>query len=290
MNTFRTGGIPKKILLLINISRPPLWLALPLIFCLGLAYGQNGFGDPRFRWSALMVLQMVWLSFPICLYTFGLNDIFDEASDKINPRKGGLEGIRLDQRHRRLIKKAALGAGIIFLSLSFLTRNVFNIFYTSTILCLAYVYSAPPWRLKTRPPLDVVSAGIMGFLAPFGLGFGFVDHAAALPLQAYYFTFCVMGFHAFSTIMDYDVDKKAGDITFAVAYGKRIAAALPGIVFLLGPFFVEAFHVKIFFLLCASLSFFTAMYPSEKLARHFFLLMYPAAVLTLALWLFSFVR
>ena len=237
-----------------------------------------------------MVMQMVWLSFPVCLYTFGLNDIFDDDSDRINPRKGGLDGIRLEQQHRRLIEKAALGAGIIFLSLSFLTRNVFNIFYTSTILCLAYVYSAPPWRLKTRPPLDVVSAGIMGFLAPFGLGFGFVDNAAALPIQAYYFTFCVMGFHAFSTIMDYEVDKKAGDTTFAVAYGKRCAAALPGIVFLLSPFFVESFYVKIFFLLCVFLSFFTAIHPSGKLARHFFLLMYPAALLILALWLVHFIK
>lgn len=87
--------------------------------------------------------------------------------------------------------------------------------------------------------------------------------------------------------MDYEVDKKTGDTTFAVAYGKRAAAALPGFIFTLSPLFVEALSVKIFFVLCALLSFFTAIHPSEKLARLFFLLMYPGAALTLAFWLIS---
>lgn len=287
MNRLPRADIKNIFLLLIKISRPPLWPALPLVFCLGLAYGKDGLGNPHFRWNALMVLQMVWLSFPVCLYTFGINDIFDFASDMLNPRKNSLEGIRLDKRHHRLVEAAALGAAILFLFLSVLTRNFLNLFYTSAILCLAYVYSAPPWRLKRRPPLDVLSAGIMGFLAPFGLGFGFADNAAALPPQAYYFTFCVMGFHAFSTIMDYDVDKKVGDSTFAVAFGKRAAAALPGLIFLLSPWFVGVFYIKIFFMTCSFFCLLTVMHPSEKLARYLFLFMYLGAVMTLGIWIFS---
>lgn len=95
MNRLPRADIKNIFLLLIKISRPPLWPALPLVFCLGLAYGKDGLGNPHFRWNALMVLQMVWLSFPVCLYTFGINDIFDFASDMLNPRKNSLEGIRL---------------------------------------------------------------------------------------------------------------------------------------------------------------------------------------------------
>jgi len=134
--------------------------------------------------------------------------------------------------------------------------------------------------------LDVVSAGILGFLAPFALGYSFVDDATAIPPQAYYFTLCVMGLHAFSTIMDYEVDKNIGDRTFAVAYGKRIAAFLPGCIFLLSLFFVTAIYVKGFFIVCSLLSFFTAINPSEKFARYFFLLMFLGAIIALGSWIF----
>jgi 4-hydroxybenzoate polyprenyltransferase len=39
-------------------------------------------------------------------------------------------------------------------------------------------------------------------------------------------TAMVMGFHAYSTIMDYSVDKKIGVKTFATIFGKRNASFL----------------------------------------------------------------
>ena len=149
-----------------------------------------------------------------------------------------------------MVKIAAFVVGIVFLCVSAATANLANVYFSVTMLCLSYVYSAPPWRLKIRPPFDVVSAGILGFFAPFALGYSFVDDATALPLQAYYFTCCVMGFHAFSTIMDYDVDKRIGDRTFAVAYGKRAAALFPAAIFLCSLFIVRVNYIKIFFMAC----------------------------------------
>ncbi|WP_291321866.1 hypothetical protein, partial [Desulfonatronospira sp.] len=77
----------KSLLILLKASRPPLWPALPLVFCMGLIYGEYGLLSPDFRFTPLMLLQMAMLSFPLCLFTFGLNDIHDHASDSINPRK-----------------------------------------------------------------------------------------------------------------------------------------------------------------------------------------------------------
>ncbi len=160
----------RRVLILLKISRPPLWIALPLVFCMGLAYGQRGLADPSFRFTPLIILQMFLLSFPICLFTFGLNDIHDQASDQMNPRKKGIEGIRLETRDHRMVRIAAFGVGIVFLCVSAATANLANLYFAVTLLCLAYVYSVPPWRLKTRPPFDVMSAGILGFFAPFGAG------------------------------------------------------------------------------------------------------------------------
>jgi 4-hydroxybenzoate polyprenyltransferase len=276
-----------KFLVLLKTSRPLLWIALPLVFCMGLAYGQQGLTNHSFRFTPLIIIQMCMLSFPICLFIFGLNDVYDYISDQMNPRKNGLEGIRLETRYHRMVKIAAFWIGIVFLCFSAATTNLTNIHFTVTILCLSYVYSVPPWRLKSRPPFDVVSAGILGFFAPFALGYSFVDDATSIPFQAYYFTCCVMGFHAFSTIMDYDVDKRSGDRTFAVAYGKRAAALFPTVIFLCSMFFVHVNYIKIFFMACLIMFIVVAVFPSERIARFSFLAMFTSAIAILSVWILS---
>jgi 4-hydroxybenzoate polyprenyltransferase len=279
----------RRFLILLKISRPPLWIALPLVFCMGLAYGQRGLTDPFFRFTPLIILQLFLLSFPLCLFTFGLNDVHDHVSDQMNPRKKGSEGIRLETRDHRMVKIAAFGVGIVFLCVSAATANPANVYFAVTLLCLSYVYSAPPWRLKIRPPFDVVSAGILGFFAPFALGYSFVDDATALPFQAYYFTCCAIGFHAFSTIMDYDVDKRIGDRTFAVAYGKRAAALFPAAISLCSLFFVRENYLKVFAMAGLVLFIVVAVIPSERIARYSFPALFLAAVAIVGVWIASFV-
>ncbi|MBN1363935.1 MAG: UbiA family prenyltransferase [Syntrophaceae bacterium] len=274
----------QKFLIFLKVSRFPLWITLPLVFFLGLAYGKQGLTDPSFRFAPLMIMQILMLSFPICLFTFGLNDIYDYESDKINPRKKWLEGLLLSEQYQGLVKNAALLMGFVFIGVSLATKNIINIFYAVTILVISYVYSVPPWRLKTRPPLDAVSGGIIGFLAPFALGFSFVDDATALPFHAYCFTFCVMGFHSFSTIMDYDVDRKSGDRTFAVAYGKRFAAIFPAVACLFTIFFIHVIYIRAFFLFCFFLFIVVSVIPSEKIARYSFLAIYLISIIITGIW------
>jgi len=276
-----------KFLVLLKTSRPLLWIALPLVFCMGLAYGQHGLTDLSFRFTPLIILQMCMLSFPICLFIFGLNDVYDHISDQTNPRKKGIEGIRLETKYHHIVKIAALWIGIVFLSVSAATTKLTNVYFALTILCLSYAYSAPPWRLKIRPPFDVVSAGILGFFAPFAMGYSFTDDATAIPLQAYYFTCCVMGFHAFSTIMDYDVDKRNGDRTFAVAYGKRTAALFPAVIFLCSLFFVHVNYIKFFFMACLIIFIVVTIIPSERIARYSFLAIFMFTIVILSFWIVS---
>ena len=273
------------ILILLKVSRPPLWGALPLVFCLGLAYGKRGLTSPDFQFAPLMLLQILMLSFPICLITFGLNDIHDYASDRINPRKRGMEGIFLPAQYHKLVGRTALAAAVVFFAVSLATLSPPNVFFTMTLLVLSYVYSTPPWRLKTKPPLDAVVAGIIGFMSPFSLGYSFVDDATALPLHAYLFTFCVMSLHAFSTIMDYDVDKISGDRTFAVAFGKRTAALLPAVIFLFAIYFIHVIYVKVFFVLCIVLFLVVFFIPSERMARYAFLSIFIGAIIVVSIWI-----
>jgi len=234
-----------------------------------------------------MLLQIFMLTFPVCLFTFGLNDIYDEAADQINPRKTGIEGTRIPEGSHKLVKVSAFWAGALFLFSSTASASLANVYFAVTLIVTSYVYSTPPWKFKTRPPLDIITAGILGFLAPFGMGFSFVDNALNLPVHAYYFTFCVMGFHAFSTISDYSVDKIIGDRTFAVAFGKRAAALFPAAVFLSGFFLIRVDYVRTFLLISAVLCFISAVFPSEKLARYSCIAMFLGAAFISGFWMLN---
>jgi len=107
--------------------------------------------------------------------------------------------------------------------------------------------------------------------------------------KAYYFTCCVMGFHAFSAIMDHDVDKRVGDRTFAVAYGKRAAALFPAAIFLCSLFVVRVNYIKIFFMACLVMFILAAVNPSERIARYSFLAMFLGIIAIVSVWIASFV-
>jgi 4-hydroxybenzoate polyprenyltransferase len=98
-----------------------------------------------------------------------------------------------------------------------------------------------------------------------------------------------MGFHAFSTIGDYDVDKRIGDRTFAVAYGKRAAALFPAAISLCSLFFVRLNYLKVFAMAGLVLFIVVAVIPSERIARYSFQALFLAAVAIVGVWIASFV-
>ena len=67
-----------------------------------------------------------------------------------------------------IVNSSIVSAVAIFLS-SLFTLNLLNIIVMSTALFLAYAYSAPPLRLKTKPPFDSITNGAY-FIVPFLLG------------------------------------------------------------------------------------------------------------------------
>ena len=94
-----------------------------------------------------------------------------------------------------------------------------------------------------------------------------------------------MSLHAFSTIMDYDVDKISGDRTFAVAFGKRIAALFPAMIFSFSVFFIHIFYVKAFFVFCILLFIIIFFIPSERMARYAFLSIFIGAIIVVSIWI-----
>ena len=280
------------ILRLIRISRPAFWPIIPTSFLIGLSYGPQGLSYPTFSFTPIMIIQLFLLSFPFCLFTFGINDLQDLKSDTINPRKANpslaaslTEGAISHDLNPRHIYIAAAIVAILMLGSAILSRDLMNILHTLSLLVLSFTYSTPPWRLKTRPPLDMISAGILISLSPFAMGFSLADTTGILPIQIYLLTIAAMGFHGFSTIMDADPDRDAGDTTFAVVFGKRTAAFFAAASVLPVPLSIHTPVFKYFAGVCISLFLFTWLRPSASTARKVYLIIFASGIVMAWVWL-----
>ena len=163
------------------------------------------------RWEAVPIL--LWLTLPFNLLIYGVNDVFDQETDARNPRKGTLEGAKIDRSEVRPI-----ALGVIVSNVPFLIYFTIFLPPSAVALMLLYAllfvgYSVPPARFKARPYLDSLSNAAYAFplvFVPLGLGEGPV-WPAALGLMAW-----SAAKHTFDAVQDVDEDRKVGITTTAV--------------------------------------------------------------------------
>jgi 4-hydroxybenzoate polyprenyltransferase len=276
------NGIRNELLLLIKVSTPVSWGALPLVFLLGLTVSGNISGSITI--TPVLILQILMLSFPFCIFLFGINDIYDYETDRINPRKGDLkgggflEGIKLEPEYHSFVKHAAFLVISLLLLTSLLTLNIANIVGMLLLVFFCYFYSAPPLRFKERPPLGSFSSAMLYFFAPFLLGFSFsgsIINNFDVLVGSILLTVCVMGIDAYATIIDYGADKEVGVKTFATVFGKRSAAFFAFLTFIitifvvrLSPLIKPVTYYSLGF--CSVLFFITVVVPTRKIAKSFF--------------------
>jgi 4-hydroxybenzoate polyprenyltransferase len=199
---------------LIKISRPIIWF-LPLIcFSFGVSLSHAIL-------SPLLLIEFLMLSFPFNFFLYGINDIFDYESDILNPRKGSIEGVKLEPKRHDAVKKVSIAMAILLLLISLATFNIANILSMVFLIFISYAYSAPPFRIKEKPPFDSISNIFIYFLMPLILGFSFGGSIISIPWQVYLLSLSIVGAHAFTTLADYTPDKKAGEKTFSIIFGKK---------------------------------------------------------------------
>lgn len=265
--------------LLVKVSRPVGWITAPLVFSIGLFYSGA-------KLAPLSVLQILLLSFPYCILLYGTNDIYDYKSDTLNPRK---TSIKLDPKYHFIVKKSSSFVALVLVIGSLITLNLSNILATVSLLFFSYYYSAPPLRLKERPPLDSFSNGVLFFIV-FSMGWSFGKGVFDIPAKIYFVSGCVMGIHSFSTVMDYTIDKGVGDRTFAVVFGKRTASAFALVLFISTLMFSKIGRASIscYIAFCSLLFLIASIFPSERLAFLLFKLVFTGFVVTAVIFLVSY--
>src|SRR5690349_21000204 len=98
-----------------------------------------------------LVIGTLYFLVPYNLAMYGINDVFDYASDLANPRKGGIEGALLAPRIHRATLWAAAATNIPFLVYLVIVGNPASWLWLAISVFAVIAYSAPGLRFKERP-------------------------------------------------------------------------------------------------------------------------------------------
>ena len=201
---------------LLLASRPVSWINTALPFAGGALAA--GAGEAVGAWFLPLV---IWWGVAYNLYLYGINDLYDLATDRKNPRKGGAEGALLQNGDlptlRRLLLFAA-GAAALFV----LTGTATVPIWCLLGIAFATAYSAP-WFVRARavPILDAAISA-MHFVIPAVAGLalgGAFQQAWVAPLAAFFFW--NMGSHVVGALQDVDADRRSRIATVGTLLGVR---------------------------------------------------------------------
>lgn len=214
---------------LIIISRPVFWLPTVAVYSGGAVLSAA-------PWSWVTWLGLLFFTVPQGVIVYGVNDIADRESDASNARKGGAEGAVVTAREAMHITYAVIAMAVIFPLVFTVTRRYLLATAVTVIVLFSFTYSVQPIRLKSRPVLDSVANGVWVltmFLAGFWAGREGLRPEFPAASALFSVLLCPTAVHALGTVVDYNVDKKAGDRTIAVALGQRNTLLICAAVFLL---------------------------------------------------------
>ncbi len=205
---------------LLLASRPLSWINTGLPF-LAAAYEVDRALTP------LGLLGFAYFLVPFNLLMYGVNDIFDYASDLANPRKRSLEGGIVPPDRRRATWAAIAATNLPFLALLGWLAPPAGFAAVLLAAFAALAYSAPPLRTKVRPFLDSLTSA-SHFVLPAVAGFLVAGlDPAALPWALIVgFTAWGVASHALGAIQDIAYDRAAGIGSIATAIGARPTALL----------------------------------------------------------------
>lgn len=192
---------------LLRVSRPRFWMYLLGPYLVALA--ATSLRPPLEVW-----LLGLYLTLPANLLIYGVNDLFDAETDRLNPKKRGYEGL-LQHAQRRSLVVAILVLNVPFLALVPFLPHAWP--WLLLFLVTGVGYSVPPLRAKARPVVD--AAFNILYVAPGLAAYATVSgHQPPLPLLVAALLWC-MAMHAYSAVPDIASDRAADLATVATYFG-----------------------------------------------------------------------
>jgi lycopene elongase/hydratase (dihydrobisanhydrobacterioruberin-forming) len=200
---------------LVSISRPRFWLYEVGTYAVGVAAALTVAPSPTTL--LLLVAFFFYFLFPANLFIYGINDIYDYETDRLNPKKVAYETLVMPDEHRVLWMRISIVTLPALILIPF-AGLVAALWFLLFLLC-AWQYSAPPIRAKARPVFDsVFSAGHYVATGAFGFvlaGGGTPSLMLLLAGMAW-----ATAMHAYSAVPDIEADTTSGIATIATKLGR----------------------------------------------------------------------
>lgn len=200
---------------ILNISRPRFWLYEMGTYFIGVLVATS-FLDNFLR-PEILIFGFFFL-IPANILIYGINDIFDYETDKLNPKKVEYEALLVPEKHKA-VWVWILATNIPFLIYAFTINHRTGI-YLLVFYFFASFYSATPIRAKIRPFFDslfsaghYIFTGVFGYFLAGGEGFPLVGFIAGI--------LWAMAMHAYSAVPDIKADTDAGFKTIATWLGRN---------------------------------------------------------------------
>jgi len=206
---------------LLIISRPRFWVYLVGPYVIALVAAGT--------WpDATLLILGLYLTLPANLLIYGINDIFDRATDRLNAKKQGYESLLADKSVRPIVWL------IVVTNLPFLIYLGLSLPIAANLWLLVFIitgvgYSLPPIRAKARPIID--SLFNILYVAPaFAV---YVAASGQLPpvIAIIAATLWCMAMHAYSAVPDIAADKASRTATVATLLGRQPTLWLCGLAY-----------------------------------------------------------
>ncbi|MFN0278488.1 MAG: prenyltransferase [Pyrinomonadaceae bacterium] len=197
---------------LLKVSRPRFWFYVFGPYIVGLVASAASTNELLNWRTGLFALYFL---FPANLLIYGINDVFDYETDKVNKKKVEYETLVDRDRHK------TIALWILFLNIPFLIIAVIVVPATipslAGFLFFSVFYSASPIRAKAIPFLD----SAFNILYIFPGAFGYQLLSGNFPPIALMFAagLWTAAMHAYSAIPDIEADRAAGLKTIATVLG-----------------------------------------------------------------------
>ncbi len=196
---------------LVQISRPRFWIYILGPVLVALAAAKSA--------PTLAVYTLIaYATLPANLLIYGVNDIFDQETDRLNTKKGTYE-VLLEQKQVRQLSIWIVAINVPLLAALALELPAPSLPWLGLFLLTGIGYSMPPLRAKTKPFLDALSNVLyaaLGFTAYVALS----GHQPSIALIIASTVWC-MAMHAYSAVPDISADSASGTSTIATVMGAK---------------------------------------------------------------------
>lgn len=205
-----------KTLRLLSISRPRFWIYVLGPYLVGLA----AMAEPGLLYDHLLlvIVGLVFFTFPANILIYGVNDIFDYETDKENPKKQNYEELVEPKDHRLLLTSIALSTVPFLAIIPFVPLQAALVFFV--FLVAGVFYSAPPLRAKAQPGLDILFSSVI-YITPGVFGYLIIGSSSIPWLGIIAGLLWASAMQTYSAVPDIVSDTKADISTLATVLGTR---------------------------------------------------------------------